>query len=182
MEVRISGRGIRLTDETRAHTVRRVDRTAKFFDRLGDVEVNVSRVNSPDSAHRFRAELSARAAGQSIRAAGEADTVRRSVDVAADHFERRLRTLSRKLSARRRRPKPELRADGPRPGSDELDGGRGSITRVRRPVGKPMTPQEAAIVMEDRGEKVMLFSNVETGHLNVLHESGRGRLELIEPG
>lgn len=182
MEVRISGRGVRLTGETRAHTVGRVGRTAKFFDRLGDVDVNVTRVNSPDSAHRFRAELSARAAGQLIRAAGEADTVRRSVDVAADHFERRLRTLSRKLSARRRqRPKPDVRAGGARPGSDEPDGGRGSITRVRRPVGKPMTPEEAAMVMEERGETVMLFSNVETGRLNVLHRSGRGRLELIEP-
>ena len=44
-----------------------------------------------------------------------------------------------------------------------------------------MTPEEAAIVMEERGETVMLFPNMETGDLNVLHDSGGGRLELIEP-
>lgn len=176
------GRGIRLTDETRAHAVERVSRTAKFFDRLGDVDVRLTRVKSHDSDHRFRAELSARAAGQLVRATGEGDTVRRSVDAASDHFERRLRRLSRRLSDRRRhRPKPEVRAGGPRRRSDQPDERYPSISRVRRPVGKPMTPEEAAIVMDELGETVVLFSNVETGDLNVIHRSKGGWLELIEP-
>ncbi|MYC86288.1 MAG: ribosome-associated translation inhibitor RaiA [Acidimicrobiia bacterium] len=182
MEVRINGRGIRLTDETRAHVVGRVNRTAKFFDRLGDVHVNLTRVRSHDSDHRFRAELSARAAGHLVRASGEGDTVRRSVDTASDHFERRLRRLSQKLSDRRRhRPKPDARAGGRRRRSDRPDDRHKSISRVRRPVGKPMTPEEAAIVMEENGDTVVLFSNVETGDLNVLHRSAGGWLELIEP-
>lgn len=171
-----------MTDETRAHAVGRVNRTAKFFDRLGDVDVNVTRVNSHDSDHRFRAELSARAAGHLVRAAGEGDTVSRSIDAASDHFERRLRRLSQRLSDRRRhRPKPEVRADGPRRRSDRPDDRYPSISRVRRPLGKPMTPEEAAIVMEEKGDTVVLFSNVETGELNVIHRSEGGRLELIEP-
>jgi len=44
-----------------------------------------------------------------------------------------------------------------------------------------MTPEEAAIVMEENGDTVVLFSNVETGDLNVLHRSVGGWLELIEP-
>ncbi|MYB44735.1 MAG: ribosome-associated translation inhibitor RaiA [Acidimicrobiia bacterium] len=182
MEVRINGRGIRLTDETRTHAVGRVSRTAKFFDRLGDVHVNLTRVNSHDTDHRFRAELSARAAGQVVRASGEGDTVSRSVDAASEHFERRLRRLSQKLSDRRRhRPKPDARAGGRRRRSDRPDDRHKSISRVRRPVGKPMTPEEAAIVMEENGDTVVLFSNVETGDLNVLHRSAGGWLELIEP-
>ena len=183
MEVRINGRGVRLTDETRAHVIGRVNRTAKFFDRLGDVDVHLTRVKSHDSDHRFRAELSGRAAGHLVRASGEGDTVRRSVDAASDHFERRLRRLSQRLSDRRRhRPKPEFRAAGTRRRSGRPDGRYPSITRVRRPLGKPMTPEEAAIVMEESGDTVVLFSNVETGDLNVLHRSAGGRLELIEPG
>lgn len=183
MEVQIRGRGIRLTDETRSHAVGRVNRTAKFFDRVGDVDVNLARVNSHDNQHRFRAELSARAAGQVVRAAGEGDTVSRAIDTASDHFERRLRRLSQRLSDRRRhRPKPEFRAGGPRRRSDRTDGRYPSISRVRRPLGKPMTPEEAAMVMEESGDTVVLFSNVETGDLSVLHRSVGGRLELIEPG
>ena len=171
-----------MTDETRAHAVGRVNRTAKFFDRLGDVDVNVGSVNSHDSDHRFRAELSARAAGQVVRATGEGDTVSRAIDVASDHFERRLRRLSQKLSDRRRhRPRPEVRAVGRRVWSEGPDDRQTSISRVRRSVGKPMTPEEAAIVMEETGETVVLFSNVETGEINVIHRSKGGRLELIEP-
>ena len=182
MEVRIRGRGIRLTDETRAHAVGRVNRAAKFFDRLSDVDVNVGTVNSHDSDHRFRAELSARAAGQVVRATGEGDTVSRSIDAASDHFERRLRRLSQKLLDRRRqRPRPEGHAVGRRGRSNRPDDRQTSISRVRRSVGKPMTPEEAAIVMEEKGETVLLFSNVETGDLNVIHRSKDGRLELIEP-
>ena len=182
MEVRIRGRGIRLTDETRTHAVGRVSRTAKFFDRLGDVDVNITRVNSNDTDHRFRAELSARAAGHVVRATGEGDTVRRSIDAASDHFERRLRRLSQKLSDRRHRPKPDVRAGGPRRRSHQADERHPTISRVRKSVGKPMTPEEAAMVMEETGETVVLFSNVETGDLNVLHRSKGGRPELIEPG
>ena len=143
--------------------------------------MNVTRVNSHDTDHRFRAELSARAAGQVVRAAGEGDTVSRSVDAASDHFERRLRRLSQRLIDRRHRPKPEVLPGGPRRRSHPVDDRHPSISRVRRPVGKPMTPEEAAIVMEETGESVVLFSNVETGDLNVIHRSKRGWLELIEP-
>ncbi|MCE2528784.1 MAG: ribosome-associated translation inhibitor RaiA [Acidimicrobiia bacterium] len=181
MEVRIRGRGIRFTDETRAHAMGRVNRTAKFFDRLGDVDVNVTRVSRHGSDHGFRAELSARAAGHLIRASGEGDTVSRSVDAASEHFERRLRRLSQRLSDRRRHRKPEARAGNPRRRSDGPDDRYTSISRVRRPLGKPMTPEEAAIVMEEKGDPVVLFSNVETGDLNVLHRSAGGHLELIEP-
>ena len=181
MEVRIRGRGIRFTDETRAHAVGRVSRTAKFFDRLGDVDVNVTRVNSHDTDHRFRAELSARAAGQVVRATGEGDTVSRSIDAASEHFERRLRRLSQRLIDRRHRPKPEVISGGSRRRSHRADDRYSSISRVRRPVGKPMTPEEAAIVMEETGQTVVLFSNVETGDLNVIHRSKGGWLELIEP-
>lgn len=170
-----------MTDETRAHAVARVNRAAKFFDRLGDVDVNVGRVNSHDTDHRFRAELSARAAGQVVRATGEGDTVSRSIDAASDHFERRLRRLSQKLLDRRRRPRPEVHAVGRRGSSDRSDDRQTSISRVRRSVGKPMTPEEAAIVMDERGETVLLFSNVETGELSVIHRSKGGWLELIEP-
>ena len=183
MDVRMRGRGIQLTDDTRARAVERVNRAAKFFDRLGDVDVSITKINRHETDHHFRAELSARAAGQLIRAAGEGDTVRRSVDVASDHFERRLRRLSQKLSDRRRhRPKPEVRVGGPRRRSDRPDDRYPFISRVRRALGKPMTPEEAAIVMEDEREAVILFTNVETGDINVLHRSTGGSLELIEPG
>ncbi|MXX63838.1 MAG: ribosome-associated translation inhibitor RaiA [Acidimicrobiia bacterium] len=181
MEVRLSGPGIRFTEQTRARAVERVSRTAKFFDRLGEVNVHVTRINRQGKDHRFRAELSTRAAGQDVRAVGEGDTVIRSVETASKSFERRLRRLSQRLHDRRRRyPKPDLRPPaGNRTPTVEEE--TGSMSRVRWPVGKPMTPEDAALVLDEQRERFLLFSNLATGQINVLHRLPDGGLELIEP-
>ena len=159
----------------------RVRRTAKFFDRLSGVNVHVTQINRPGKGHRFRVELSARAAGQNIRAVGEGDTVIRSVGTASKNFERRLRRLSKRLHDRRRRyPKPDLSPPISN-GTPSVEEEIGSLSRVRWPVGKPMTPEDAVLVLEEREEPFLMFSNLVTGQINVLRRLPDRGLELIEP-
>ncbi len=182
MEVRISGRGTRITDKVRAHAIERVGRSSKFFDRLGDVFVTISSVNHPDQGHDFKTELSARAAGQIIRATGMGDTATRSIDAASDHFDRRLRRLSQKLTDRRRHGPRLPHGPGPTvPSVGQPSGGPEPITRVRRAVGKPCTAEEAAIRLEELGESFLFFTDVETGRINVLHRDEDGHLVVLEP-
>ena len=55
------------------------------------------------------------------------------------------------------------------------------IVRVSRPAGKPMTPEDAALVMEERGYSFLVFTNSETGRFGVLYRRNDGRMGLIEP-
>jgi len=184
MEVRIRGRGVQVNERIRAYALAKVDRSTRFYDRLGDVEISLTEVDPPERGQRFRAEISTRSARHDVRAEGEGDTVERALDAAADRFVLRLRRLSERLTDRRRqRPKrPETvggRDDGS--GMPPPEDGIPEIGRVRRPAGKPMTPEDAALVMEQRGYSFLVFTNAETGRFGVLYRRNDGRMGLIEP-
>lgn len=186
MEVRVYGRGIQITDRIRSYAVSKVDRSARYFDRLGVVEVNVVKVVPPAGAQRFRAEMVTRSARHRVIAEGEGDTVHRALDAAADRFATQLRRLGERLTERRRqRPKngaDALEADGVRPGDPRAEEAGPEIVQVSRPAGKPMTPEDAALVMDEHQYSFLVFTNAETGRVSVLYRRNDGRLGLIEAG
>jgi len=184
MEVRIRGRGVQVDEGIRAYALGKVDRSTRFFDRLGDVDITLFEVTPPERGQRFRAEIATRSARHDLRAEGEGDTVERALDAAADRFVHRLRRLSERLTDRRRQttrsPEPVDRLDS---GSANLHAGDGipEIVRVRGNTEKPMTPEDAALVMEQRGYSFLVFTNAETGRFGVLYRRNDGRMGLIEP-
>lgn len=186
MEVRVYGRGVQINDRIRSYAVSRVDRSARYFDRLDVVEVNVVKVVPPAGSQRFRAEMVTRSARHRVSAEGEGDTVHHALDAAADRFAKQLRRLGERMTERRRqRPRD-------RPGTSAPDSARLSetgvvegppeIVQVRRPAGKPMSPEDAALVMDEHEYSFLVFTNAETGQVSVLYRRNDGRLGLIEAG
>jgi len=55
------------------------------------------------------------------------------------------------------------------------------IVRSRRPVGKPMSLEEAAAEMSGREEGFLIFRDPRTERVNVLYRRKDGNLGLIEP-
>ncbi len=186
MEVRVHGRGIRVTDRIRSYAVSKVNRSARYFARLDSVDVSVAKVDPPEGTRRFRAEMVTRSARHRVSAEGEGDTVHHALDAAADRFARRLRRLGERLVDRRKRGagSPNLRtsSDSGLVDSPEVVEGIPEIVRVNRPPGKPMTPEDAAVVMDERQYSFLVFTNAETGLISVLYQRNDGRLGLIEAG
>ena len=185
MEVRVHGRGVRITERIRTYAVARVVRAARSFDRLGDVDVNLVSVDPPEAGKRFRAELSTHSAGHSVRAEGDGDTMEHALDAAADRFGARLRRLGERLTERRRQRPGSPATDGTRSGDlGEASGPADripEIVRLRPAADKPMTPEDAALVMDQQGHSFLVFTNAETGRFGVLYRRNDGRLGLIEP-
>ena len=184
MEVRVQGHGVRITERIRAHAVAKVMRSARFFDRLGDVDVNVFKVDPSDGIQRFRAEMSTRSARHGVRAEGAGDTVEHALDAAADRFASRLRRLGERLAERRTQGPRSPAKDDVRVGEGRVAAGPGEgtpeIVRVPRPVRKPMTPEDAALVMDQQGYSFFVFTNAESGLFGVLYRRKDGRMGLIE--
>ena len=185
MEVRVRGRGIRITEQIRAHAHARVTKASRFFDRVGGVEVSIVKVSPPDAGQRFRAEMATRSTRYGVRAEGEGDTMEHAVDAAADHLAARLRRLGERLTDRRRqRPRDLAREDAHArrpdiPGAvpEEIP----EIVRSRRPIGKPMTSEDAALTLDQEGLSFLVFKSAETGRIGVLYRRADGKLGLIEP-
>ena len=162
----------------------KVDRSTRFFDRLGDVDISLAEIDPPERGQRFRADIATRSARHDVRAAGEGDTVERALDAAADRFVHRLRRLSERLTERRRqKPRGSEMVTGQDAGAVAPPEGDGvpEIVRVGHPVGKPMTPEDAALVMEQRGYSFLVFTSAETGRFGVVYRRNDGRVGLIDP-
>ena len=137
----------------------KVVRSARFFDRLGDVDIKVIKVDPPDAGQQFRAEMTTRSARHEVRAEGEGDTVEHALDAAADRFGHRLRRLRERMTERRRqRPRSPAMGDmqggrpraptGPRDETPE-------IVRVRRPIRQADDPGGRRVDHEPAGSLVL---------------------------
>ena len=186
--VRVRGRGVQITDEIRARVQDRVGRSTRYFSRVGDVDVNLVKLDHrPAGGQRFRAEIATRSARHDVRAEGLGDTVDRALDAAADRFAARLRRLGERLVDRRKQrskgPKRAAAQGGPRlletdPVVPDID--LPEIVRERWQGAKPMTPEDAALVMEERDGPVLLFIDAESGGFSVMYRRDDGRLGLVE--
>ena len=182
MEVRVHGAGIDPTDGLRALAEEKVAHATRVFDEARFADVEFSEETNPRIAERFRVEITASAAGQTVRVEAAGHDHRAALEVAVDRFERQLRRLKERLIDRSRR-QGEKRLNGPSHGVEEEHGAADDIRidRVKRFAVKPMTPEEAALQMDLLGHGFFLFLNGETDRYSVLYRRRDGSLGLIEP-
>lgn len=179
--VRVRGRNLDVADGVREYAVKKAGRGLKYFGGLRGADVELAEESNPRRAlERFRAEITARGAGQTVRAAGAGASCEQAIDEAADRFEEQARRLGDRVTDRRRRAVP---AAGP--GSAEppaaREAGLPEIVRHKQFVMKPMTPEDAALAMAELGHSFFFFLNFDTGLQSVLYRRRDGRLGLIEP-
>ena len=182
MEIRIHGIHTQVDDEVRSLVGSKIERAAKVFDGTDFVDVEFTEETNPRMAdERFRVEITAHAAGHTVRVEHADVDQRAAFDKAVDVFERNLRRLKERLITRNRRS--EKRLNGPARGVEEgQEEDRGlQIERVKQFSMKPMTPEEAALQMETLGHAFYLFRNAETDGYAVLYRRRGGTLGLIEP-
>lgn len=181
MEVRIHGNHMALDDELRQLAEDKVVHAARMFDDtdFADVEFTAER-NPRIAAERIRVEITAHAAGHTVRVESAEADERAALDRAVDVFERNLRRLKERLITRHRRG--EKRLNGPPSGVEETSEDLGlRIDRVKQFSVKPMTLEEAALQMETLGHSFYLFLNADTEQYGVLYRRRGGTLGLIEP-
>ena len=181
MEIRVHGRNVEITDRIRSTAEKRITRSARFFERLAIVDVELLEETNPRKGDRFRAEITAQAAGHTIRVEGNGDSVHKAIDGASDKFAANLRKLHDRLTNRRHDAGEKGLNLTSYTAEDEGEIDGPEIVRVKQFVMKPMTPDDAAMAMEQLGHSFFFFHNAESDLPSVLYNRRDGRLGLIEP-
>ena len=182
MEVRVHGTHFDLTEELKALAEGKVAHAARMFDDARFADVEFCEESNPRIAERFRVEITAIAAGQTVRVESAEFDERAALDIAVDKFERQLRRLKERLIQRSRKHSDKglntasLGVEEDLGVADDI-----RIDRVKRFAVKPMTPQEAALQMDLLGHGFFLFLNGQTDRYSVLYRRRDGSLGLIEP-
>ena len=172
MEIKITGKEIKVTEAINEYVERKMDRIAKYFeDASADVTIKTERTAQI-------AEITVNANGESYRAVTEDKDLYASIDKDIDILEGQIRKAKTK---RERMLKDStlkvLEVETPKHEVED------EILKIEYYEIKPMTPEDAKLKLQERGNQLFLtFVNVETGKVNVIHKLKDGKnFGLIEP-
>lgn len=173
MKITISGKNIDVTEALRSATEDKLAKLEKYF--TPDAECNVTLSVEKE---RQKMEVTIPMKGHIIRAEQQSDDMYVTIDLVVDVIEAQLKKYRKKLitkqqncdSLRREFVEEEIAEE------EEI-----RIVRAKKFGMKPMFPEDACVQMELLGHNFFVFSNAETGEVNVVYRRRDKSYGLIEP-
>jgi putative sigma-54 modulation protein len=177
MEFEFTGRHIDITPAVE----RLVRKELGKLDRILDSAPIRTHVTVSAEKHRKRTEIVVYWRDSVFTAVGENSDLTQSVAAAAARVQKQGLRLKEKFQARKRGRQP-AKAVAPIPGGAiEAAPNAPRIVLQRRYRVKPMTPEEAAIMLGDSDDQFIVFRDADTNRVGVLYNRTDGNFGLIEP-
>ena len=174
MQIKITGKELKVTEAINDYVERKMDRIAKYFDNAeADVTIRVEK-------NVQIAEIKVSANGEMFRAVTEDKDLYASIDKDIDILEGQIRKMKTKKDKQNMtesiRGKEELRQEEEK----EIEG---EILKTLYYDIKPLTPEDAKLKLEEKPQdRFLTFINVETGKVNVIYRMKDNKnYGLVEP-
>ena len=172
MQIKITGKELKVTDAINDYVERKMERIAKYLDDAeADVLIRVEK-------NAQIAEMKVSANGEVFRAVTEDKDLYASIDKDIDILEGQIRKYKTKKDKMQKESSLK-NLDVSAPAHEIKD----EILKTEYYEIKPMTPEDAKLKLQERPTQLFLtFVNVETGKVNVIHKLKDGKnFGLIEP-
>ena len=172
MQIKITGKELKVTEAINDYVERKMERIAKYFeDAEADVAIRVEK-------NVQIAEIKVSANGEVFRAVTEDKDLYASIDKDIDILEGQIRKAKTKKEKMLKDSSLKV-LDTEVPVREIAD----EILKTAYYEIKPMTPEDAKLKLQERPTHTFLtFVNVETGKVNVIHRLKDGKnFGLIEP-
>ena len=185
IDIKVSGRKTTVTDALRAYVNEKIGDALKVFDMKPmscDVVLRVEKNRSnPDKAV---AEVTVFVRENVVRVVAKDADMYAAIDLAADKVTRQLRKFKTRVVERRHRseglPVQPLTTDFADL-IDEQPGDEDELVREKVVDLTPMTEEEALVQTDLIGHDFYVFTNVETGLVNVIYHRHNGGYGIIKP-
>ncbi len=172
MQIKITGKELKVTESINDYVERKMERIAKYFeDAEADVVIRVEKTAQI-------AEMKVSANGEMFRAVTEDKDLYASIDKDIDILEGQIRKS--KTRKEKMMKDSSLKTLGIQENVHEV---ADEILKTEYYEIKPMTPEDAKLKLQERTSQMFLtFVNVETNKVNVIHKLKDGKnFGLIEP-
>ena len=172
MQIKITGKELKVTDAINDYVERKLERIAKYFeDAEADVVIRLEK-------NVQIAEIKVSANGEMFRAVTEDKDLYASIDKDIDILEGQIRK-SKTKKERMLKDSTLKVLDVEMPTQEVTD----EILKTSHYEIKPMTPEDAKLKLQEKPTNTFLtFVNVETGKVNVIHRlKDNKNYGLIEP-
>ena len=174
MRFTITGRNIEVTEGLRSAVESKLGKLEKYFDK--DVDINVTLSVEKD---RQKIEVTIPVKGSIIRSEQTSSDMYVSIDLVEEVIERQLKKYKTKIIQSKQAAASAFTQDYL--DNDYEEEPEVKIVRSKRFGIKPMDPEEACVQMELLGHNFYVFSNAETGEVNVVYKRKGNTYGLIEP-
>jgi putative sigma-54 modulation protein len=174
MKFIISGKNFEITDSLRDRVNKKLGKLEKFFSPAAEAYVTMS-----VEKNRHILEVTIAFNGLTLRAEVANDDMYSCIDRAEDILEGQIRKNKTRLE--KRFHAGALRAENFRPEISVEEEHEFRVVRTKKFAIKPMTVEEAILQMNLLGHEFFMFSNSESGEVNVVYRRKAGNYGLIEP-
>lgn len=172
MNIIVTGRQLEVTPALKNYAEKKIKRFDRYLSNISEANVTIS-----VEKYRHKVEVLLKVNGVLIQAEGITGDVYSSIDEVAEKLERQIKKYKEKLVSHRKsegKPgalSPEIAI------APEV----GKIIKNKRFELKPMSPDEAVMQMELLDKTFFVFTNDNSGDINVIYRRRDGNFGLIEP-
>lgn len=184
MKLDLVGKGIKVSDDIRSFVDHKLASFERRVNEIGEGEVDVViTFNVEKTGNRNRVDIDVylkTRGGGALHAWEESEDIYKSLEFAADDVSRQLdRLKERRLETRKeiQREKEKSRLDVALPTLME----REQIIEETLPIRKPMSVEDASIILINEGRFFFPFRNAENDEINVIYRKTNGSYGLILP-
>ena len=173
MQIKITGKELKVTEAINEYVERKMDRVAKYFeDAEADVVLKVEKTAQI-------AEIRVSANGEIFRAVTEDKDLYASIDKDIDILEGQIR----KFKTKKEKMMKDASIKTMDVSSDKIQEISNEIIKTSYYEIKPITPEDAVLELQAHPtHNFLTFINVETGKVNVIHKLKDGKnYGLVEP-
>ena len=190
MDVVISSRNMKVTDDLREYVLKKAARLERYMANLNDLRVELTEVNASRVQDRHVAQLTARSQrGTILRAEERSADIQTSIDAAVDKLSRQIERYKGRGKWRRRgkgqmaRQEQQvfesalaLEPEGEIAQEAELD-----VVRRKNFAVTPMSEDEAIEQLEMLDHDFFLYYNTDTASINVAYRRQDGGYGILIP-
>ena len=169
----IIGRNIEITDAMRSYAEDKLEKLDRFSDQIIDARVTMSYDDRLGGAPA-KVEVQVHVPNGMVRAEERGADSYAAIDLVVDKLERQLKKYKGRVIAKRGE-------EAPPPEPEAAEEREPTIVRTKRYVLRPMSPEDAALEMDDLGHAFFMFRNVDTDLISVIYLRHDGDYGLIEP-
>jgi putative sigma-54 modulation protein len=177
MDFEFTGRHVEITPAIEKLARKELER----LDKVLDSAPTRAHVILSSEKHRQYAEIVVYWRDNVFTAVGENNDIKQAITGATGKIKKQVLRLKEKFQAKKR-GRASVKEVAPVPGGTlEAAPNAPRIVAARRYRVKPMTPEEAALILADSDDQFIVFRDAETNKVGVLYNRTDGNFGLIEP-
>ncbi len=177
MEAIIKAHHVSITEPLRVYAQKKISKIEKYFDHIQDVTVELHVHEVAEERVRQEASVIVHASGAALKATHKTGDMYASIDGVYDKIAAQLKKHKEKLKASKREAHQKRQLSSILVTSKEP---RKKTKKEPLYVKKPMTPEDAASLLEEKAVSFLVFKNSDTLAINVIYPDKKGVFSLIE--